>query len=50
MESKQLDGKQSGVLRLFFEIRDGKIYSFIKEWDKLNMWKQLGLMDGDNYV
>lgn len=25
-----------------FEVRDGKIYSFTKEWDKLNMWKQLG--------
>ena len=25
-----------------FEVRDGKVYSFTKEWDKLNMWKQLG--------
>jgi predicted ester cyclase len=33
-----------------FEVRNGKIQSFIKEWDKLNMWKQLGWMDGDNYV
>ena len=25
-----------------FEVKDGKIHSFTKEWDKLNMWKQLG--------
>ena len=25
-----------------FEVKDGKVDSFTKEWDKLNMWKQLG--------
>ena len=25
-----------------FEVKDGKVHSFTKEWDKLNMWKQLG--------
>ncbi|KAL8854964.1 MAG: hypothetical protein Q9221_000160 [Calogaya cf. arnoldii] len=30
-----------------FEVRDGKVYSFTKEWDKLHMWKQLGWMRGD---
>ena len=33
-----------------FEVRDGKIHSFIREWDKLNVWKQLGWMNGDEYV
>ncbi|KZF22837.1 NTF2-like protein [Xylona heveae TC161] len=33
-----------------FEVRDGKVYSFTKEWDKLHMWKQLGWMSGDEYV
>ena len=25
-----------------FEVKDEKVHSFTKEWDKLNMWKQLG--------
>ena len=33
-----------------FEVQGGKIKSFIKEWDKLNMWRQLGWMNGDEYV
>ena len=33
-----------------FEVRDGKVHGFVKEWDKLNMFKQLGWMDGDEYV
>ncbi|KAK0511473.1 hypothetical protein JMJ35_006046 [Cladonia borealis] len=33
-----------------FEVRNGKIHSFTKEWDKLNMWKQLGWMKGDGYI
>jgi len=33
-----------------FEVRDGKVYSFTKDWDKLAMWKQLGWMKGDEYV
>lgn len=33
-----------------FEVRDGKVHSFTKEWDKLNMWKQLGWMKGDEYA
>lgn len=33
-----------------FEVKDGKVHSFTKEWDKLNMWKQLGWMKGDEYV
>ena len=33
-----------------FELEDGKIKAWTKEWDKLNMWKQLGWMKGDEYV
>ncbi|MCJ1302590.1 hypothetical protein MMC08_005394 [Hypocenomyce scalaris] len=33
-----------------FEVEDGKVKSFTKEWDKLNMWKQLGWMNGEEYV
>lgn len=33
-----------------FEVEDGKIKGWIKEWDKLHMWKQLGWMNGDEYV
>ena len=33
-----------------FEVKDYKVHSFTKEWDKLNMWKQLGWMKGDEYV
>ena len=33
-----------------FEVRNGKVHSFTKEWDKLNMWKQLGWMKGDEYI
>lgn len=33
-----------------FEVKDGKIHNFTKEWDKLNMWKQLGWMNGNEYV
>lgn len=33
-----------------FEVRDGKVYSFTKQWDKLNMFKQLGWMKGDEYA
>ncbi|KAL8968306.1 MAG: hypothetical protein Q9183_002526 [Haloplaca sp. 2 TL-2023] len=33
-----------------FEVRDGKVHSFTKEWDKLHMWKQLGWMKGDQYA
>ena len=33
-----------------FEVRNGKVHSFTKEWDKLNMWKQLGWMKGDEYL
>lgn len=33
-----------------FEVRDGKVHKFTKEWDKLNMWKQLGWMKGDEYA
>lgn len=25
-----------------FEVKDGKLHSFTKKWDKSNMWKQLG--------
>ena len=31
-----------------FEVKEGKIYSFTKEWDKLNMWKQLGMNEDFN--
>lgn len=33
-----------------FEIKDGKVHSFTKDWDKLHMWKQLGWMKGDEYA
>lgn len=33
-----------------FEVKDGKVHSFTKEWDKLNMWKQLSWMKGDEYA
>ena len=33
-----------------FEVVDGKVKSFTKDWDKLLMWKQLGWMKGDEYV
>ena len=33
-----------------FEVEGGKIKGWIKEWDKLNMWKQLGWMRGDEYA
>lgn len=33
-----------------FEVRDGKVHSFTKQWDKLNMFKQLGWMKGDEYA
>lgn len=33
-----------------YEVEGGKIKSWTKEWDKLNMWKQLGWMKGDEYA
>ena len=33
-----------------FEVEGGKIKGWFKEWDKLNMWKQLGWMKGDEYA
>jgi predicted ester cyclase len=33
-----------------FEVEDGKIKGWSKEWDKLHMWKQLGWMRGDEYA
>lgn len=32
-----------------FEVKGGKIKSFTKEWDKLNMWTQLGWMKDGEY-
>lgn len=26
-----------------FEVKDGKLHSFTKEWDQLNVWKQCSL-------
>ncbi len=31
-----------------FEVQDGKIKGWVKEWDKLGIWKQLGWMKGDD--
>jgi len=42
--------KASWTASAIFEVENGKIKSFTKEWDKLNMWKQLGWMKGDEYV
>ena len=33
-----------------FEVRDGKVHSFIKDWDKKNMWEQLGWMKNGEYA
>jgi predicted ester cyclase len=33
-----------------FEVDNGKITGWTKEWDKLHMWKQLGWMKGDEYA
>ncbi|KAF2630121.1 hypothetical protein BU25DRAFT_419748 [Macroventuria anomochaeta] len=33
-----------------FEVEDGKIKGWTKEWDKLHMWKQLGWMEGDEHA
>lgn len=38
--------KASWTASAIFEVEDGKVKSFIKEWDKLNMFKQLGWMEG----
>ncbi|KAF2495493.1 NTF2-like protein [Lophium mytilinum] len=42
--------KASWTASAIFEVEDGKVKSFTKEWDKLNMWKQLGWMKGGEYV
>ncbi|CAF9930322.1 MAG: hypothetical protein HETSPECPRED_007601 [Heterodermia speciosa] len=42
--------KANWTAAAIFELKDGKIKGFTKEWDKLNMWKQLGWMKGDEYV
>ena len=33
-----------------FQVRDGKVHSFIKDWDKKNMWEQLGWMKNGEYA
>ena len=33
-----------------FEVEGGKIKGWVKEWDKLHMWKQFGWMKGDEYL
>ncbi|KAF1946722.1 NTF2-like protein [Clathrospora elynae] len=33
-----------------FEVEGGKIKGWIKEWDKLHMWTQLGWMKGGEYA
>ncbi|KAL9135077.1 MAG: hypothetical protein Q9175_003729 [Cornicularia normoerica] len=46
-----LSGKKAKwTAAAIFEVKNGKVHSFTKEWDKLNMWKQLGWMKGDEYV
>ncbi|KAG6989010.1 hypothetical protein G7Y79_00066g095280 [Physcia stellaris] len=42
--------KASWTAAAIFELEGGKIKGWTKEWDKLNMWKQLGWMKGDEYV
>jgi len=42
--------KASWAAAGIFEVENGKVKKFTKEWDKLNMWKQLGWMKGDEYV
>jgi len=42
--------KASWTASAIFEVEGGKVKSFTKEWDKLNMWKQLGWMKGDQYM
>ena len=31
-----------------FEVKNGKVHSFTKDWDKVHMWKQLGWMKPEN--
>ena len=42
--------KANWTAAAIFELEDAKIKGWTKEWDKLNMWKQLGWMKGDEYV
>lgn len=42
--------KEDWTATAIFELEDGKIKGWTKERDKLNMWKQLGWMNGDEYV
>jgi hypothetical protein len=42
--------KASWHAAAIFEVEGGKIKGWTKEWDKLDMWKQLGWMRGDEYV
>lgn len=33
-----------------FEVKDGKVHGFCKQWDKKNMWEQLGWMRDGEYA
>ena len=43
--------KANWTAAAIFELdEDGKIKGFTKEWEKMNMWKYLGWIKGDEYV
>ena len=42
--------KASWYAAAIFEVKDGKVAGWEKCWDKLNMFKQLGWMNGDEYA
>ena len=42
-----VEGRQAKwTAAAIFEVKNGKVHSFTKEWDKLRMWKQLGWLCG----
>jgi hypothetical protein len=47
---KATGNKASWTAAAIFDVRIRKVYSFIKDWDRLSIWKPLGWMNGDEYV
>jgi predicted ester cyclase len=42
--------KASWTAAGIFEVKDGKVVLFIKDWDKRTMWSALGWMKGDEFA
>lgn len=42
--------RASWTAAALFEVRDGKVYSFHKDWDKRTMWGQLGWLKNGEYA